>query len=82
MHISSLIVDARAQDAAALRDTLSHWPGVEVHALTDTGRLVVTLDTDTAAQTQELFSRIGTEPGVMSLALVYHHHETETELEA
>jgi periplasmic nitrate reductase NapD len=82
MHISSLIVDARPQDAAALRDTLSAWEGVDVHAVTDTGRLIVTLDTDTAAQTQALFSRIGAEPGVMSLALVYHQHDIEAELEA
>lgn len=82
MHISSLIVDARADQAAELRDTLATWPGVEVHALTPEGRLVLTLETDTDAQTTDLYARIGTARGVMSLALVYHHFEPETELEA
>ncbi|MFO1220647.1 MAG: chaperone NapD [Burkholderiaceae bacterium] len=81
MNISSLIVDVQPGAAAAVRSELQRWPGVEVHAADARGKLVLTLETDTDAQTTDTFARIGALEGVMSLALAFHQIEPEPETE-
>jgi nitrate reductase NapD len=58
---------------------LPGWPGVEVHAATPQGKLIVTVETLTDAQSSDTFARIGAVAGVMSVALVYHQFEPEPE---
>ncbi|MBI5718893.1 MAG: chaperone NapD [Burkholderiales bacterium] len=77
MNISSLVVHVRPEQVAAVRAELSTWPGVEVPAAAPDGRLVVTVETTTDRESSECFTRIGTLPGVMSVALVYHQFEPE-----
>lgn len=82
MHISSLIVDVRPDHLDAARAALQAWPGVEIHAQTPQGKLVVSVETDTDAQNTDTFARIGAVDGVMSVALVYHQFEPDPEPEA
>jgi len=81
MNISSLIVDVQGTSVGAVRSTLGEWPGVQVHASTPEGRLIVTLETRTDGESTDAFSRIGALKGVMSVALVYHEFEPESETE-
>lgn len=75
MNISSLVVHARREDAPAVRAELVSWPGVDVPAAAEDGRLVVTIDVASDRQAGETYDRIRTLDGVMSVALVYHHFE-------
>jgi nitrate reductase NapD len=76
VNISGLIVYARpAQCLEALRARLAALPGVEVHATTAEGRMVVTVERPTDGEMTEAFERIGALDGVAATALVYHHDE-------
>jgi nitrate reductase NapD len=81
MNISSLIVDVRPEAMSAVRELLKPWPGVEIHAATTLGKLVLTVETETDADTTDTFARISALDGVLSVALAYHQIEPEPELE-
>jgi nitrate reductase NapD len=75
MNISGLIVYAPPASFPRLRAGLAGIPGVEVHAATGDGRMVVTVERPTDAEMTEVFDAIGTLEGVAATALVYHHDE-------
>ena len=75
MNISGLIVYAQPAAFQALRARLAEIPGVEVHATTAEGRMVVTVERPTDGEMTGVFDRIGALDGVAATALVYHHDE-------
>ena len=81
MNISSLIVDVRAGQLAAVRGALSGWSGVEVPAASAQGRLIVTVESPNDTDTTETIARIGALDGVLSVALVYHQIEPNPDME-
>ena len=81
MNISSLIVDVRPEAMSAVRGVLKSWPGVDIHAATSLGKLVITVETETDSETTDTFARISALDGVMSVALAYHQIEPEPEME-
>lgn len=82
MNISSIIVHAQPTELASVRGSLEQIPGVEVHAATDDGKLVVTIETDTDGETARTFDRINAMDGVMSAAMVFHQFESDPHKEA
>ena len=82
MNISSIIVHAQPTQLASVRGGLEQIPGVEIHAVTDDGKLVVTIETDTDGETAGTFDRINLMDGVMSAAMVFHQFESDPEKEA
>lgn len=82
MNISSLIVDARPSALAAVQREFSAWPGIDVHAATPEGKLIVTVETDNDTQTTDTFTRIQSMEGVLSVSMVYHQFEPEPRTEA
>ncbi|MBE7423554.1 MAG: chaperone NapD [Zoogloeaceae bacterium] len=82
MNISSIIVHAKPTELASVRGQLERIPGVEIHAATDDGRLVVTIETDTDGETAGTFDRINLMDGVMSAAMVFHQFESDPQKEA
>ena len=79
MNISSAVVHARPGHAAAVRTRLAQLPGVEVHVETPEGKFIVTLESETDADTVATYERVSTLDGVMSAAMVYHHCESNPE---
>ncbi|MCK6423727.1 MAG: chaperone NapD [Burkholderiaceae bacterium] len=77
MNISSLVVDARPDFLAPLCEALQALPGVDLHAATPEGKLIVTLETDSNDATTDTFERLGALEGVMSVAMVYHQFEPD-----
>lgn len=77
MNISSLVVDARPDFLAQVCATLRELPGVDLHAATPEGKLIVTLETDSNDATTDTFARLGALEGVMSVAMVYHQFEPD-----
>lgn len=82
MHITSFIVDVRPTLLDPAATAIGALPGVEVHARTPKGQLVVTMETESDDQTSQTFAHIGQVAGVMNMALVYHQFEAEPEHEA
>mgnify|MGYP003548815026 FL=1 len=82
MNISSIIVHAKPTELSSVRGNLEQIPGVEIHAVTDDGKFVVTIETDTDGETAGTFDRINTMDGVMSAAMVFHQFESDPQKEA
>lgn len=82
MNISSIIVYAKPTELSSVRGNLEQIPGVEIHAATDDGKLVVTIETDTDGETASTFDRINVMDGVMSAAMVFHQFESDPQKEA
>lgn len=79
MNISSLIVDARPDLLPTVTTALQAVPGLEIHAATEQGKLIVTLESANDADILEATGRISALDGVMSVAMVYHQLEPNPE---
>jgi len=77
MNISSAIVHAHPRDIALARTGLATLPGVEVHAVSPEGKLIVTIETEDDGSNAATYQLIGQLDGVMSAAMVYHQSESE-----
>ena len=75
VNITGIVVYAKPDRCGAVREALTALGGVEVHAVSPEGRMVVTVeqpDDRAATGTLDAVARID---GVLSTALVYHHDE-------
>lgn len=81
MNISSLVVDAHPDHLPRVRQALDGLQGVDVHAATPEGKVIVTLEADSNDATTDAFARIGAIEGVMSVAMVYHQFEPDQDQE-
>ncbi|MBL8288755.1 MAG: chaperone NapD [Rubrivivax sp.] len=79
MNISSLVVHVKAEEVRRVQGALGAIAGVEVHAATEAGHFVVTVDAPDDDAALAIHRQISELPGVMSAALVYHHAEPEPE---
>lgn len=82
MNISSVLVSARPGMAAQVRSCLQALNGVEVHAVSEDGRLVVTIEADSDQSVADMFTEINQQAGVLSVAMVYHQYESDPDEEA
>ena len=82
MNISSVLVNARPEKVKQVQDDLLALTGVEVHAATDDGRMIVTIEADSDQAVADMFATINHQPGVLSAAMVYHQYESDPDEEA
>ena len=75
MNISSLLIYAQPQRADDVRAQLEQLPGVEVHAITGEGRLIVTVEKGDELEMRQALEQLGAIPGVHATTLVYHYFE-------
>jgi periplasmic nitrate reductase NapD len=75
LHVAGVVVHAAPARLDEVRRTLSALPGVEVHAASPAGKLIVTIEADSSADGMSLLGSIHRLDGVLSAALVYQHHE-------
>ena len=81
MNISSAIIHALPGHAAVVQAGLATLAGVEVHAISPEGKLIITIETDDDGSNVATYERIGQLDGVMSAAMVYHQTESEPDKE-
>lgn len=81
MNISSAIVYSHPEQEATLRALLARLPGVEVHACTDDGKLVISMEADHAGAAADIYQTIERTPGVLSMALVFQQTESNPDQE-
>ena len=82
IHISSVIVGALPAQVAGVQQALVALAGVEVHAVADDGRMIVSIESAGDDATLSHFETIRQMPGVLSASLVYHQYETDPDEEA
>lgn len=75
MNISSVVLRSRPEALSAVRDSLAALPGVEVHAATCDGRLVITLQDAATASAADTFVKLHDIAGVMSVAMIYQYSD-------
>ncbi|MBN8437605.1 MAG: chaperone NapD [Candidatus Accumulibacter sp.] len=82
MNISSVLVYTRPQDLQLVREQLSALAGVEVHAASENGRLIVIIEADSVQAVADIFAQINQHPGVLAASMVYHQFEPDPDEEA
>ena len=75
MTICSLVVYARPEKAPVVEATISSLDGVDVHAATEEGKLVVSLDHPDRTYCAETIIDLNNIDGVLSTTLVYEYYE-------
>ena len=75
MTICSLVVYARPNDAAVVEAVISSLDGVDVHAASNEGKLVVSLDHPDRTYCAETIMDLSNIDGVLSTTLVYEYYE-------
>lgn len=81
MNVSSVIVHTRDGQSAAVQALLQQQAGVEIHAASPEGKLIVTIETESDRETIAAYERLGQTGGVLSAAMVYHQFESEPDQE-
>jgi periplasmic nitrate reductase NapD len=80
-HISSLVVHSQPDRVQSIIKSIGLIEGAEVHGGADTGKLIVTLETETESQVVERINVIQLLEGVLAATLVFHHFEPVQERE-
>jgi nitrate reductase NapD len=76
MHLCGVLVHARREQTGAVRTRLERLAGVEVHADTPDGRLVITVEDTPQRHCIDTISDIRDLEGVLGASLVYQHTDT------
>ena len=75
MNICGCLVNVLPERAEAAASEMAAIDGVEVHAQTADGRLVVVVEDTASRPASETIMELHQTPGVISLSLTYHHFE-------
>lgn len=81
IHIAGIIVHARPAHLDEVRAQLAILPQCVVHAVEEDGRMIVTLEAESAPRTLDAMDAIRALPGVLNVALVYQHAEPATAMD-
>lgn len=75
INICGVLVHAMPGQASQVREKLLQYEGVEVHKVTEDGRLIVTIDHSDRHHMMDTINQLNNVEGVLSAAMVYQHHE-------
>lgn len=75
MNICGCLIHLAPAFRDSAREALTAQPGVEIHAETDDGRFVVTVEDTDGTRASETIMALHQIPGVVSLSLNYHSFE-------
>ena len=77
MIISSAVVQAHPENMEAVKGRLESLDGVEVHATTEKGQMVITLEHETSGEAADAFTKIQLLEGALSASLIFNQNESE-----
>ncbi|OWW20638.1 chaperone NapD [Noviherbaspirillum denitrificans] len=80
IHIAGIVVYAQPAELGSVRSCIEEVPGADVHA-GESGKLVVTLETESTKRALDIMDAIRALPGVLDVVLVYQHAEPESALD-
>lgn len=75
MNISGVLVRSYPENSQSVQQALALMEGVEVHGSNEDGRIVVTVEQETAGQMSDLLVLMHDVPGVLSTSMIYHQFE-------
>jgi len=75
VHLAGIVVYAAAAQVASIAAAVNAIPGARVHATSDSGKLVVTLEASSAGELAGLSDAVRRVSGVLDAAMVYQHAE-------
>ena len=75
MNISGVLVKAYPENLDTIENALSMMEGVEVHGNNEDGRIVITVEDESANNISDTLVEIQDVPGVLSAAMIYHQFE-------
>ncbi len=76
-NICSALVHAKLEQVDAVKQILEQQQGVEVHAQTEDGRLIVTIEDENRKQVGERIMGFYEIPGVLSASMIYQFSDDE-----
>jgi len=76
-HTASVLVQARPAEMASIQSALGGADGIESHGTGDTGKLILTIEAASDRRLMDAMDRIQATPGVINVALVYHHMDED-----
>ena len=78
-NICGVLVHARPNERHDIARRLEELPGVEVHVIGDDGKLIVTVEDAAGTWAGATIEQFIKADGVLSVALAYHHFDSELE---
>ena len=75
MKIAGIVVYSLPEHLDAVQTRLEHMPGVEVHGMSEKGKLIVTVEHDEHFEITDSISQISSMEGVLNASMVYQHSE-------
>ena len=81
MNISSVIVIPHPDHIEAVRLRLQEVDGVELHAVSPEGKMIVTVEADNDRITADTYEHVSHLDGVLSASMVYHQNESDPDKE-
>ncbi len=75
IHISSMVVHASPEGLQSVKRNIEALPGAEIHGESDSGKLVVVLESEHEAYITDIIDKISHFDHVLNTALVYHQIE-------
>lgn len=80
-NICGVLVHAKPERRHEVRAALDLIPGVEVHTATDDGRMIVTVEDAAGIWAGATITSLNDIQGVVNVSLVYHHFDSDLDLE-
>ena len=77
MNICGILVHTQPAGFEAVRERLLSVEGIEVHGMSDEGRVVVTLEEDNEDLMADKLHQVQRMDGVISASMIYHHNEED-----
>ncbi len=75
INVCGVLVFAQPEHIKGVQKQLEEEEGVEVHAVTDNGRLVVTIEKEDQQQTGDLLHKFQTLDHVITASMVYQYFD-------
>ena len=80
-NVCGVLVHAHNGQIEQVKKLLEQQDGVEVHAVTDNGRLVVTVEHDRRKTVGDRIMGFYEVPGVLSAAMIYQYSDNDLDVE-
>ncbi|WP_185962663.1 chaperone NapD [Thalassomonas sp. M1454] len=76
-HVASFIMQIDVSQDAVVRQSIEATPGAEIHADNGKGKIVFTIESDNQKHIGNYADELKYQPGVLTLAPVYHQYLEE-----
>ncbi len=80
-NLCGVLVHAQSGKIDLVRQQLEKQPGVEVHAVSDEGKLVVTVEDESRRQVADRIMKFHELEGVLSASMIYQFSDDEESIE-